>query len=75
MAVQQVSTNGVSLPSLHSAQCATLVQQVFLALHSEREEGAQARIGLYEYGKTKGNAVCPLSVPWHPLEPVSTAAG
>ena len=58
---------GVSLPSLLSAQCATLIQHVLSALHSEREEGAQARIGLYEYSKTKRLTVCQLSVPWHPL--------
>ena len=44
---------GVSLPSLLSAQCATLIQQVYSALHSEREEG------LYEYGKAKRLSVSP----------------
>ena len=63
------SPMGVALPSLLSAQCATLVQQVYSALHSEREEGLQTRISLYEYRAAKRMKACLLSVPWHPLEP------
>ena len=33
----------------------------------------QTRISLYEYGAAKHIRVCPLSVPWHPLEPASSS--